>query len=140
MMFDISLIVTRLQQETPYPVKLGYSANSSNKNLDAPPSLCVNYDMLHQKNELGELISKFPVNTTYAYGEIQDLIFRVEIECKVSDFPTVWDTVNAALVGWEAPNQDDSNSAIFPLPQYPKDISNGRMVWFATYRVEIPYQ
>jgi hypothetical protein len=138
-MYDLSAIVSRLQQETSYTVKLGYSAEASGKNLGDPPVLCVNYETTVPKGQLGEVISDFPVNQTYAWGEVTDLVFIVQINCKVTDFPSVWDAVHTALTGWEVPQQDINNSPVFPMQGFAKNVDNGRIVWFYPFRIEIPY-
>lgn len=135
-MIDIQLLIDRITTETGYTVTLAKETQPNLQNIDLElPQIFVGY---LQVDSIGEINTDWSADE-YAQNAVDlQLNFSVQLLCKHSEFPIVWETVRESLTGWNPlPNQDKYSTMLY-VGGSALGLQNSRLWWVDQWKINFP--
>lgn len=134
-MYDLADLVVKVQTDTGIATHLSDSSETSVSNINDLPFVVIGYHSVEVNDILG---SGETVSPMVAYAESLYQFFFVQLNCKVTDFPSVWRQVHKAVSGYIPLPEEALYSGITPHRQFSKNVADGRILWLSFYRIEMP--
>lgn len=134
-MYDLTGLVEKVVTDTGIATHLSDGSEAKMSNLSDAPSVVIGYHSLEVSDILGQGESITPM---VAYAESLHQILFVQLNCKVTDFPTIWRTLHNCVSGWIPLPDEALYSGIVPHRQFSKNVADGRILWLSFYRIELP--
>ena len=135
-MFDLALLVTRLETETGYSTKLDEGQEPTGKNRTDPPTIMVGYHTIETGDIVGEDDAVLPY---VAYAEELTQVFYTQFSCNIINLPIVWRNIHKAVAGWVPLDTEQGYSGVNPVKDLQKGITNGRAWWICYWKIQIPH-
>lgn len=133
-MIDLSLVVTRLQTQTPYQIELAKSKEPSLIELSNLPVIFIGYGGVEAKNPR----SPIEFDLFNLHGEDLVQTFDIQIVCEAANLSTIWKTIYPKLIGWNPVLAEANYSGLTYSHGGVIGMDNSRLWWIDKWKIGFP--